>query len=261
MNKRIDFTNLGGYPLAQEDLDWLQSSFRSAFGMIATMVGDLVIVTGMEDVAGVLNPGWVSIGGELLPFAGGAIGGGEIAVVETATPLTFKDGNSKDVLYEKVAQFSAGGAYDYADFKRLSTLINIWQTGDIKEKICSMPYLAANFDVDGYGINREVGWRILSKEIPDTAGKVFVNLDDADPDFDTIGNVGGEKEHVLTENEMASHDHILSGGTGASFAGSGAVPGINPGGSESAGSTGFAGGDDPHNNLQPYYVVLKLYKL
>lgn len=89
-------------------------------------------------------------------------------------------------------------------------------------------------------------------------GKVLVGIDSADNDFNTIGKTGGEKTHTLTINEMPSHYHNVNYGSSAPL-------GLN------SGSTGYklnyevggtqqiyasaTGGDNPHNNLQPYQVV------
>ena len=97
-------------------------------------------------------------------------------------------------------------------------------------------------------------------------GKVLVGIDSTDTDFNTIGKTGGAKTHKLTINEMPSHKptlimsytttqtHTHAGGTYAkSFA-----EGANPsGGTYEANDERIKtiGGDEPHNNLQPYQVV------
>lgn len=97
-------------------------------------------------------------------------------------------------------------------------------------------------------------------------GKVLVGIDSTDTDFNTIGKTGGEKTHKLTIDEMPSHKptlimsytvtqaHTHVGGTYAkSFA-----EGANPsGGTYEANDERIKiiGGDEPHNNLQPYQVV------
>ena len=95
--------------------------------------------------------------------------------------------------------------------------------------------------------------------IPNLKGKVVVGLDGNDTDFNTIGKTGGEKTHTLTINEMPSHNHYLYNATGGPIqfpayaakdngtTGSTAINGY-------ATSTGYSGGSQPHNNLQPYQV-------
>lgn len=75
-----------------------------------------------------------------------------------------------------------------------------------------------------------------------------------------IDEMGGEYKHQLTESELASHSHIAASKTGktgwqgtsswsylTNDAGS-YVKSENP-------ETQIAGGDTPHNNLQPYIVT------
>ena len=89
-------------------------------------------------------------------------------------------------------------------------------------------------------------------------GKVLVGIDSTDTDFNTIGKTGGKKTHTLTVAEMPSHNHNVNYGSSAPL-------GLN------SGSTGYklnyeqggtqqiyataTGGNQPHNNLQPYQVV------
>lgn len=70
----------------------------------------------------------------------------------------------------------------------------------------------------------------------------------------TTNSTGGEYKHKLASDEMPSHNHHLSGYSNAF----GSKYYYNlVGGSNSYGdkNTGNAGGDKPHNNVQPYIVV------
>lgn len=88
--------------------------------------------------------------------------------------------------------------------------------------------------------------------LPNLKGKVPVGLDSSDTDFNTIGKTGGEKTHQLTINEMPSHNHPgifrytnQTGIYSRLYLGSDGTK-LN--------NEGKAGGDQPHNNLQPYEV-------
>lgn len=100
----------------------------------------------------------------------------------------------------------------------------------------------------------------------------------SDPDFDTAGKTGGEKEHTLTKNEMPEHDHSGSTSTDGSH-----VHTIEGGNRYDSATTNYgitsvimgehyrkkntfssgshqhniesSGGDQPHNNMPPYEVV------
>lgn len=208
MNKRLTLTYLGGYPLSQKDLDWMQVSYRGALSAISTMIGNKVIISGMAEVSGNVSAGWISINNELLPFVAGTIGTGEFIIDETSETLTFKDGNGKIVRYERVARFSAGGPYQYSELVRLTSLVNIWQPGDMKEKIfvdgaTADAYIAANF-VSGIGINEQSGWAIVTTIYPDTAGRVMVPVDAANANLDQVGKMYGSKTHTLAGNEQGA---------------------------------------------------------
>lgn len=86
-------------------------------------------------------------------------------------------------------------------------------------------------------------------------GQVPVGVDTSDSDFNTVEKTGGEKEHTLTVGEMPSHTHAqyvtsdnVSGvGIRVDYTKDGSslpyLQGIN---------TGSSGGNQPHNNIQPY---------
>lgn len=93
-------------------------------------------------------------------------------------------------------------------------------------------------------------------------GMTAIGLDINQTDFNTIGKTGGEKTHKLTITEIPSHSHdaqLHSGGTTAApIAGFANTANANGNGIVSGGSMfGIrnTGGNQPHNNLQPYKVV------
>lgn len=40
-------------------------------------------------------------------------------------------------------------------------------------------------------------------------GKMLIGLDEDDTDFDTVGKVGGEKTHTLSDSEIPAHTHKM----------------------------------------------------
>lgn len=96
-------------------------------------------------------------------------------------------------------------------------------------------------------------------------GRTLVGVNTSDNDFKTPEKTGGEKTHTLTVAEMPSHRHYKMyvdltqcGITLVDYSGSGtAVRAFNPqdvGDKYDGINTGPEGGDQPHNNLQPYYT-------
>lgn len=106
-------------------------------------------------------------------------------------------------------------------------------------------------------------------------GRVPVGRDASQVEFDTVGDTGGEKTHILTSGEMPSHAHgVNDPGHAHGFTGGGGF-GAGPGNASrfradanspaqswtfqiNGAGTGIsiqaAGGGAAHNNLQPYEV-------
>ena len=96
-------------------------------------------------------------------------------------------------------------------------------------------------------------WQLYGK------GRTIVGYDPNDTDFDTIGKTGGEKTHTLTIDEMPKHRHTYDRFTDPSYFdnnGSGRLGGYY----NATNNTGYEGGNQAHNNLQPYittYIWIK----
>jgi len=89
--------------------------------------------------------------------------------------------------------------------------------------------------------------------VPDMSGRVAVGKDSAQSEFNSLGEIGGAKTHTLTIAEMPAHNHALPGalvprGTGAQFRELAGVGSNNV-------SSFNRGGNEGHNNLQPYRVL------
>lgn len=98
--------------------------------------------------------------------------------------------------------------------------------------------------------------------LPNLKGKTIVGLDETDTDFGVLGKIGGEKTHKLTTQEMPKHFHgqafhmASSGGGNTTLQGSGSSADWVIGD-----ATEKSGGDQPHNNLQPYIVLNYIIKV
>jgi microcystin-dependent protein len=98
--------------------------------------------------------------------------------------------------------------------------------------------------------------------LPDSRGRVGVNISPSDAEFNTMGEKYGEKAHTLTYAEMPSHTHgfTYAGNTYAAFPYTGA-PNTSGGLAFSVGTTvygsigiGSTGGGGAHNVIQPSIV-------
>jgi len=134
------------------------------------------------------------------------------------------------------------------------------QTGDTKEIDVSNAYLNANFDITGLGTNERLGWAICNGQngTRNRSGRVAMGYDATN--YPTLGATGGEKEHVLTVNEMPAHNHTFSSSAAGESGGGYVTTGTS---NEAAGTFGMqnTGGGLAHNNLQPYMVTLVIMKL
>lgn len=90
--------------------------------------------------------------------------------------------------------------------------------------------------------------------VPDLRGKTLLGQGTASTGtVFNLGSIGGEEQHQLTTTELASHSHsdtpVLLIGTQVPPPLDGYGPSIFPS------STGNTGGDQPHNNMQPWAAV------
>ena len=110
-----------------------------------------------------------------------------------------------------------------------------------------------------------VGDGVSTFNLPALPGRVIVGFDATQTEFDTMGEAGGEKTHLLTTAEMPSHTHYkaISGFSdpGTEYADDSYYPRVS-GSNPQAGalSTAAAGGGGAHNNLQPYIVLRYIVK-
>lgn len=120
-----------------------------------------------------------------------------------------------------------------------------------------------------------------SFDLPDSRGRVAVNLNPSDSEFNTIGEKYGAKTHQLTQGELPSHTHTQNahdhtmrwksyGGISASSSGW-LVLRRTDGADSYNGTDGNAanartatnqntGGNQPHNNIQPSIVKTRVIK-
>lgn len=101
--------------------------------------------------------------------------------------------------------------------------------------------------------------------VPDLQGRVPVGQKSGDSDFNSLGDVGGEKTHTLTIDEMPAHNHQYVDRSNTlrtdvdynttAGAGNGIAAGS---GGTTTNRTPFirnTGGGAAHNNIQPFQVI------
>lgn len=89
-------------------------------------------------------------------------------------------------------------------------------------------------------------------------GRTLVGVDTSDTDFNVVKKMGGEKKHILSINEMPSHEHNLTLSAGVDTGLGNRVVmrdwEWNTNSQSILGTVQKAGGSQPHNNLQPYFT-------
>lgn len=225
MNKVEQLTNLGGFPMTQYTLDFMQQSYRNALGALAKLVGSAVIVSGMEETGNTVADGWISYNGELLPFTGGPKQSTWI-IEEITEDRLFADQVTRTVYFTRRARFASGGI-SYSSLQRIETLLGlkgviasldtrltqqlakVWKTGDIIELDCTAAYISANFDGTGLGKNERAGWAICNGNngTKNRNGRFPVGYDPSRAGYNVLGSTGGQDSVTLTTAQLPSHMH------------------------------------------------------
>ncbi|WPQ62209.1 hypothetical protein SIO70_28015 [Chitinophaga sancti] len=283
MNKIAQLTNLGGFPMTQYTLDFMQSSYHDALAGLSKMIGNAVIVSGMEEVGNNVADGWISYNGELLPFVGGPKQATWI-VEELPESRLFADQITRNVYFTRRARFAAGGIA-YGNLQRIETLLSLRNTvaniqasftqqlnglfkkGDVLEVDCDAQYIAGNFTSTGLGINERDGWAICNGNngTRNRMGRFPVGYDASRADYNQPGKTGGLESVTLIESQMPKHKHNF-GVTGQQTSiPSPKIYGITDGYAPLAGTydpgMSTTGGDQPHENRPPFIVTLFIQKI
>lgn len=108
MYKIIDFKQLGGFPFNQNSLAFMQDGYSGLSEAIVALVGNNVILSGVEVAGETLTEGWMTYNNELIPFKSGA-NMDYFQIRTDKTELKFKNGENKTVLFSKYAQPSGSG--------------------------------------------------------------------------------------------------------------------------------------------------------
>ncbi len=141
----------------------------------------------------------------------------------------------------------------------LGTIISSLLTEENMKRVNSGWVLCDGRELKGSQYDEYI--KFFSKYTPKLNGRVLVGSGTADSGINYgITNIGGEETHYLSVEEMPKHSHTINDGDfgihNNSFEGN--HDGDKPFETRSTfpkNGTDATGGNDPHNNMQPYYVV------
>jgi len=131
--KAIDFTHAGGFPLTQDELDYLQQAYTECINALALMGGSgPVLISGMgTNLMGgttIIANGWFFYNGAMVQFVSGSysiIPIGDVVLVTitpSATSLTYNDGSSYGAILNATATITLGPSATTATQFPLSAL-------------------------------------------------------------------------------------------------------------------------------------------
>lgn len=280
--KILDISNISSsnaMPVKSGTLQFLQDAHKETVAGLITNILPNPISGTVYIISGCVNSGTGSVynisagviyyNGEIFNFDGASftLTGLQKAYarIETtqyitnADPVQFTDGVNRNV--HNIRKFvientiTSSGLPEFKDF----ILVNNWLKGDTKEVVCDSTYLATNFDSTGLGRLERLGWAIMNgnNTTPNDNGKVVIAYGSS---YTTLGATGGVEAVTLNESEMPIHNHAIANVTGSFSSTGGAAPvSFNP--PFTAVASGNAGGGQPHTNMQPYIVRLRIMKL
>ena len=291
--KKIDTSAIStttGMPIKSGTIDHLQNAYIEAMSSIvtSTIVPAYQYSTnvgyklwGCENTGSgsnyIIGQGAVFFNGEVfqVPAATFTISGTNVAVgsIQTtyfsatnADPVTFTDSVNRNVHQIRQIVFAPGlsgsGAFDYNNAFDIRSKPQ-GCIGQIINIALDTSQISSNFDSSGRGTSERLkGWAICNGNngTYNLKGRVLVAYNPSDGDFNTLGATGGEKTHQLTKAELPLYNLTRGTNSESVQGGSNVIQGNSTGtaGTEIISS---GGGDQPHNNLQPYAVVLMIERI
>jgi len=269
--KTIDFSVLSGFPASSTMFKFQQEQMQQ-LEQLSLLGGNLFILSGCEDVAGIISDGWVCINGKVYPFVGGSVAT-KVIVTETVTNKNFFGGASNPFYRVPTAQFGVTGnpatEYTWSSFKRNNPANGVLARLEKVEQMLK-PLMGYTVDISGTLTVVHGSWLFWGRpeaEIPtgwaevtdaDWRGRFPLLKDPSNVNYNTIGQLFGEANVTLTVNQLPPHDHPIPTVDDVENTSIGTI-------SESSGTTNFSndrrrtgstGDGQPHNNMPPSRVVI-----
>lgn len=267
------------YPIDEITLEAVNEHVQQVADFAAAANGDNYISSGVEDLGNnKRSSGYIVWNGEILFLKAGDFDS-KISILEIKETRAYEAGNQKKFRVNRYAEFGeitgAKEVFSFLDLKPVYSKFaeQVFSNGVILPWNKSVSEIPRGFrPCDGQDGR------------PDLGGQFLVALDANNSDYDAVGKTGGEEKVTLKKEEMPSHTHdattSLDGEHSHKFSGQNTIVAFYPYGSSNDGTgndggTGndsnfsidldgehghdvtieSSGGDLPHENRPPYYVV------
>ncbi len=238
-----------------------------------TYLVDVNAIKNLSDVATQLQAGGLTVPGNLT-VKGNLLTEGEL----TAQYGNFRLGNvEKDQWIFHAPNDERGGLW----ISRVQRDGNVnWSNGlNLLTSPDGTQNIGGNFNlmlkgtiVAWSGTTPPAGWALCNgeAETPDLRGRFILGWDPRGGkdgkvpgiDYNQLGGSGGNQIHQLSVGELPTHTHKFCANVNA-YRKFDTADGNEPGnfGGEACPDTAGAGGNEPHNNMPPYYVLAYIMKL
>lgn len=279
MNK-INFTAKDNFPLSSDTMDMMQQMIGTSASM-ALLGGSNYILSGCVDDGTNVSNGIIIIGGEILPFEGGAKKT-KITIQQTTKTLTAFGVDYPEAYIYRTAKFSDTGEYTWSDFvqvltnKQIEERINALkgeETGFVKMwsgRVDRIPedYKLCNGDVVTTAQYPELAYS-LGKEteqsfaLPDLRKRFIVGYDNAvESGYNNMWETGGVEKVTLTVDQMPAHTHKIEFVDEKWGDNANSRPFPNPAGTSGyQADTTSSGNSESHENRPPYFVLAYVIKV
>ncbi len=275
---RIDFSHAGGFPLDTDTLQFLQKSYSEPIKALTKLGGDNYIISGVIDDGIKTSDGWVVIDGEIMPFKGD-LKQSTIVIVENIQTAHFENGGEREVYFTRYATFGVSlKSIPFASLARMSDLQQqkkcaddlrtdheahkehaVKRTGELQSAHDSLKSRVTGLERNHqFVVGMIMAWSGSINSIP-LGWRLCEALKDrfilgAGGNY-RVGASGGEATHRLTLEEMPAHNH--------EFSSPWKISDVDRGSGDSSWSlddvatysTTSTGGNQPHNNMPPYYAL------
>ncbi|NMA73136.1 MAG: hypothetical protein GX963_03045 [Bacteroidales bacterium] len=277
---RINFLAKDDFPFSADTANMMQSQTLLAAKM-ALLGGGNYILSGCVDNGKSVTDGFIVIGGELLPFQGGAKKE-RVSITETYKTLSAFGNEYPEAYVYRYAKLSDAGTHDWDDFTQVLTNKDIEnrlnslkgeETGFVKMwsgRVDRIPedYRLCNGDIVStkdypelaYSFGKETETRFA---LPDLRRRFVVGYDNAvDSGYNEMWSKGGQETVTLTEKQMPKHTHKIKFVDEKWGDNANSRPFPNPAGTAGySAETTETGGGEAHENRPPFNVLAYVVKV